>query len=119
MIKIKPTNLRGVLIDIKKNRFRLDGCNCGEYEYQLDNNLYVGAYRSCHKSSSTTDNNRWELHDITLYKKTDEWCDYGQGEPVELQLDPTQLEAIRTRMRRVSILQTGGTETEYIGYPHW
>lgn len=115
MLKIKPNHLRQILIDIKDKQFMLDGCYCGDYEYQLDENLYLGAYRSCYKSGNTPDGFRWKLHGVSLYRKTEDLYGYGEGELADLQLDEKQKEIIERRLRRVSILQTGGTETKYIG----
>lgn len=54
--------------DIKENGFFVcDGCACGDFVYQLGDNLWINVYRSCRKSSNTPDEKLWELHDINFY----------------------------------------------------
>lgn len=48
-LKIKKNELRKLLIDIKITGFDRDGCDCGEYTYQLGKDVYLVAYRSCRK----------------------------------------------------------------------
>jgi len=54
--------------DIKANCiFEQDGCACGDFYYQLSENLWITVYRSCRKSSNTDDERLWQLHDVVFY----------------------------------------------------
>lgn len=64
IIKLKEETLK----DIKENSFfTSDGCACGDFAYQLNENLWVTAYRSCRKASGTPEEKLWELHDLEFY----------------------------------------------------
>lgn len=108
--------MRELLIDIKKKGFTSDGCECGEYGYKLNENLYLFAYRSCRKSGNTPDYSRWKIHDIEFYTNLNFYKDEIECEPedkIEIMLDKNQEKIVMNRLRRVSILETGGTEIDY------
>lgn len=71
-IKLKQDELRKLLKDLKQNKFTADGgCACGEYAYQLDENLWLAIYRGCKKSCYTPNNKWWKVNDIEFYKHVD------------------------------------------------
>ena len=124
-ITLKPEVFRHILKDIKQYKFTSDGCACGEYAYQLDNNLWLTIYRGCKKSYTCPDNKWWHVNDIQFYKhvevrthrgyddykyRTVEW-DEEEDLLENVKLDKHQSEIIIQRARRVT--KVSGYDVEF------
>lgn len=53
---------------MRKHGFTSEGCACGEYAYQLDNDLWLFIKRGCKKSYCTPDNKWWHIKGVEFYK---------------------------------------------------
>ena len=119
-IKLKEDALVKLLDDIEKYGFTADGCNCGEYAYQLDENLHILFYRSCHKASGTPDDKWWHMHNAEFYRNIDYSYEEHDGDVYRIEcwseeedkinnvnLDKKQLEIIKSKLIEISKVYCG------------
>jgi hypothetical protein len=52
---------------INEYGFTFDGCYCGTYVYQLNDNLFLTLTTSCHKSNNCPDGYAWVLDEPEFY----------------------------------------------------
>lgn len=63
-LTIKQKAFEQIVLGIKNNQINFDaegGCACGRLEVKLNEQLYMSVHRSCRKSSSTPDNQLWNI----------------------------------------------------------
>ena len=112
-IVIKEHVLGDILQHIEKYGFTADGCDCGEWAYQLEKDLFLMAYRSCRKSGGTPEEKLWHISDLEFYKKVAVNPDYLEAEPenkTEMKLNRIQYEIIMNKLKKVSVEETGYLE---------
>lgn len=69
-LTIKQKAFEQIVLGIKSNHINFDaegGCACGRLEVKLNEQLYMSAYRSCRKSSSTPDNKLWHIDEFEFH----------------------------------------------------
>jgi len=49
--------------------FEADGCDCGEFNIEIEKDIYIHISRGCRKRSSTPDGMKWKLHKVILAEK--------------------------------------------------
>lgn len=69
--------------------FEADGCDCGEFNFKIEENVYIYINRSCRKSNQTPEDMKWKLHKVKLAEKVEEEFD-KYYELKDLKLDDCQ-----------------------------
>lgn len=91
--------------------FEADGCDCGDFTFELEKNIYLYIYRSCRKSSGTPEGMQWKIHEPSLSERVEnkddtEFC----YEPSLFMLNKEQTSLIMALARTRTIKDIGYDE---------
>ena len=91
--------------------FEVDGCDCGEFNFLLEADIYISITRSCRKSSGTPDGMKWKLHEVNITEEIldeDKWEKYNISETFIL--DENQRKQIKMLAMTRSVKDIGYDE---------